>query len=109
MKLIPWCLTLFSPLLLLPLPGGSVPTGKPEDSGMSTERLRRIRESVQRHIDAGDISGAVTLVSRKGRVVHFEAHGLMDLEAKKPMARDTIFRLASMIKPVTGRGDSAVG
>jgi CubicO group peptidase (beta-lactamase class C family) len=101
MKLIPWCLALLSPLLL-PLPGGSVPAGKPEDSGMSTERLRRIHESVQRHIDAGDISGAVTLVSRKGRIVHCETHGLMDLEAKKPMARDTIFRLASMSKPVTG-------
>ena len=69
---------------------------------MSGERLRRIHESIQRHIDAGEISGAVTLVARRGRVVHFEAHGLMDLELKKPMERDTIFRLASMSKPVAG-------
>jgi CubicO group peptidase (beta-lactamase class C family) len=69
---------------------------------MSAERLQRIHETIQRYIDAREISGAVTLVARKGRVVHFEAHGLMDLEAKKPMAKDAIFRLASMTKPVTG-------
>lgn len=69
---------------------------------MSGERLKRVHESIQRHIDAGSISGAVTIVARRGRVVHFESHGLMDIESKKPMARDTIFRLASMSKPVTG-------
>lgn len=69
---------------------------------MSGERLRRIHESIQRHIDAGSISGAVTLVARRGKIAHFEAHGLMDLESKKPMTPDTIFRLASMSKPVTG-------
>lgn len=89
-------------LLAAVVSGGSVPSGKPENSGMSPERLQRIHESVQRHIDAGEICGAVTLVARQGRAVHFEAHGLMDLESKKPMERDTIFRLASMTKPVTG-------
>ena len=69
---------------------------------MSTERLKRIHESIQRHIDAGEISGAVTVVARRGRVVHFEAHGLMDMESKKPMEKDAIFRLASMTKPITG-------
>lgn len=87
--------------LALPLLAGGVPVGKPEDAGMSSARLHRIHEAVQRHIDAHEISGAVTLVSRRGRIVHFEAHGLMDLEAKKPMAKDAIFRLASMSKPVT--------
>lgn len=69
---------------------------------MSSERLQRIHEAVQHHIDAHDVSGAVTLVARKGRIVHFEANGLMDMAAAKPMARDTIFRLASMSKPITG-------
>ncbi len=68
---------------------------------MSTERLQRIHRVIQLHIDAGEISGAVTLVARHGRIVHFEAHGLMDLESKKPMTKDAIFRLASMSKPVT--------
>ena len=80
---------------------GSVPNGKPEDAGFSGERLGRIREAVQRHIDSGNVPGAVTLVARRGRVVHFEAHGVNDVEAKKPMAKDAIFRLASMSKPIT--------
>jgi CubicO group peptidase (beta-lactamase class C family) len=93
------------PLLLtlaVTLTGGGVPAGKPEDVGMSSERLARIHQAIQRHIDAGEISGAVTLVARRGRVVHFEAHGLMDLESKRPMEKDAIFRIASMSKPVTG-------
>ncbi|MGC4053470.1 MAG: serine hydrolase domain-containing protein [Paludibaculum sp.] len=81
---------------------GQVSTGKPEDVGMSTERLKRIHEAVQRHIDAGAISGAVTMVARRGKVVHVQAHGLMDLESKKPMTADAIFRIASMTKPITG-------
>ncbi len=75
--------------------------GTPEDAGMSSERLRRIHESIMRHVDAGEISGAVTVVARRGRVVHFEAHGLMDIESKRPMEKDAIFRLASMTKPIT--------
>jgi len=85
-----------------PLAAASLPAAKPEEAGMSTERLKRIHESIQRHVDAGEICGAVTVVARRGRVVHFEAHGLMDLESKKPMEKDTIFRLASMTKPITG-------
>ena len=92
---------LLAALLALPLAAGNVPAGKPEDAGMSAERLQRIHQAIQRHIDAGEISGAVTLVARRGRMVHFEAHGLMDLESKKPMAKDAIFRLASMSKPIT--------
>ena len=55
-----------------------------------------------RHIAAGDISGGVTLVARKGRIAHFEAHGQMDLDAKKAMQKDALFRIASMSKPITG-------
>ena len=95
------------PLLLIPilaasLTAGDVPPGKPEDVGMSSERLRRIHEAIERHIDAGEISGAVTLVARRGRLVHFEAHGLMDIESKRPMEKGAIFRIASMSKPITG-------
>ena len=54
--------------LAAPLIAGGVPAGKPEDAGMSSERLTRIHDSVQRHIDAGEVSGAVTLVARHGRI-----------------------------------------
>ncbi|MDZ4801474.1 MAG: serine hydrolase domain-containing protein [Bryobacteraceae bacterium] len=75
---------------------------KPEEVGLSSERLKRIHDTMQAHIDAHDFSGAVTLVMRKGKLAHFEAHGLADVDAKKPMAKDALFRVWSMSKPVTG-------
>jgi CubicO group peptidase (beta-lactamase class C family) len=88
-------------LLLVSLAApAAVPEGRPEQAGISTERLRSIRETMDRHIAAHNIQGAVTLVARRGRVVHAEAHGFADAEAKKPMARNTVFRIWSMTKPV---------
>jgi CubicO group peptidase (beta-lactamase class C family) len=81
---------------------GGPPMAKPEEVGFSSERLKRIGELMQRHIDARTFSGAVTLVARGGRIAHFEAQGLMDIEEKKPMQKDTIFRIMSMTKPIVG-------
>jgi CubicO group peptidase (beta-lactamase class C family) len=89
-------------LVALPLTAASLPEVKPEGVGLSTERLQRIHETVQRHIESHQISGAVTLVARKGRIVHLEAHGVMDLDSKKPMAKNSVFRIWSMSKPVAG-------
>jgi len=86
----------------LTIAAGSIPIAKPEEVGLSTERLKRIGEAVQRHIDANNVAGAVTLVARRGRIAHFDARGMMDLESKKPMPKDGLFRLASMSKPITG-------
>jgi CubicO group peptidase (beta-lactamase class C family) len=80
----------------------ATPRAKPEEVGLSSERLRRIGETIQRHIEAGQIVSAVTLVARRGRVAHLEAFGHLDREAKKPAAADSLFRIASMSKPVTG-------
>jgi CubicO group peptidase (beta-lactamase class C family) len=95
--------------LVGPVPSGvdaplqaAAPTARPEDVGLSVERLKRIGELMQRHIAAGTFTGAVTLVARNGRVAHFETHGLMDAETKKPMQKDAIFRIMSMTKPVVG-------
>src|SRR5688500_11121213 len=90
------------PALVLSLGAASVPTGKPEDVGLSTERLQRVTATMRDHVAAGDVAGVVTLVARRGRLAHFEAHGSMNIEAKRPMTRDAIFRLASMSKPITG-------
>ncbi|MDA1093612.1 MAG: serine hydrolase [Acidobacteria bacterium] len=79
-----------------------VPRGTPEEVGLSAERLTRINDVVQRAIDAEAISGAVTIVARHGKIAHFEAQGLMDIEGQTPMGTDTIFPIASMTKPVTG-------
>ena len=89
-------------LLAVAAAGAQVPAGAPEDVGLSAKRLQRIGEMIERAIDAQQISGAVTVVARRGRVAHFEAHGLRDIEADAPMRKDTIFPIASMTKPVTG-------
>jgi CubicO group peptidase (beta-lactamase class C family) len=89
-------------VIALPLAAASVQATKPEDVGFSSERLQRIHQTIQRHIDGHDITGAVTVVARKGRIAHFEAHGLMDQESKKAMGKDGLFWIASMSKPVTG-------
>ena len=60
-------------LAALPLPAASIQETKPEDVGLSTERLLRIHENMQRHMDAHQISGAVTLVARRGRIAHLAA------------------------------------
>src|SRR5215210_4618385 len=92
---------IFCAVLVLPL-SAATPTAKPEEVGLSAERLKRVTELVQRHLDAKSFSGAVTLVARNGRIGHFEAQGLMDLESKKPMQKDAMFRIMSMTKPVVG-------
>jgi CubicO group peptidase (beta-lactamase class C family) len=56
---------------------------------------------IERRIAAGDLAGAVTIVARKGKVVHHSAQGMMDLDSKKPMV-SSMFRIASMTKPVIG-------
>ena len=80
---------------------GAVPEGRPEDVGMSSERLARVADVVRAHVEAGDVAGVVTLVARRGRIVHFEAQGYADLASRTPMRTDNIFRLASMSKPIT--------
>ena len=71
-----------------------------EQVGLSTTRLQRINAMVQTFIDRGIVSGAVTLVARQGCIAHRSATGQLDIAANQPMQPDTIFRLASMTKPV---------
>ncbi len=73
----------------------------PKDVGLSSERLERIANTVERSINDGRIAGAVTLVARHGKIAYFKAFGMADREAKKPMRTDNIFRICSMSKPIT--------
>jgi CubicO group peptidase (beta-lactamase class C family) len=75
-------------------------TAAPQSVGLSSERLQRVHALVERTIAAGEIAGAVTLVARNGQVAYLEAQGVMDLESKRPMQPDAMFRIASMSKPV---------
>src|SRR5262245_1694662 len=94
--------SLFVAVVALTVMMAAPPTAKPEDVGLSSERLQRMTQSLQRRIDAGQLAGAVTAVARRGKLAHLVAQGVMDLETRRPMAPGTMFRIASMTKPVIG-------
>src|SRR5688572_16901135 len=77
-------------------------TAPAESVGVSTERLRRIDEGMKRLVDDKRIAGIVTLLTRHGKVVHFNAVGHKDVRKNDPIQKDSIFRIYSMTKPVTG-------
>lgn len=76
-----------------------LPRATPEEVGMSSERLNRVRDVVQEFIDEGRIHYAVVGVARRGKVVYFEAQGVSDQE---PVQADAIFHMASSTKPILG-------
>lgn len=71
-----------------------------EVEGMSRARLARIAPAMKEQVDKHTFPGAVTMVARHGKIVHFEAHGYLDAGKSKPMIKDALFRLASMTKPI---------
>ena len=73
----------------------------PEEFGFSPKRLNRIDTAMQRYVDQKTLAGIVTLVARRGKVVHFEKFGYQDIATSQPMELDTIFRIYSMTKPIT--------
>jgi CubicO group peptidase (beta-lactamase class C family) len=79
----------------------ALPTAKPEQVGLSAERLDRIRQVVIADVEKGRLPGAVVLVARKGRVAYYEAFGFRDKATSARMAKDDIFRIYSMTKPFT--------
>jgi len=77
----------------------NLPTATPEQVGLSSDRLNRIIPVMQSYVDKNELPGLITMVARHGKVVHFEKYGNMD--ENKPMQFNTIFRIASMTKPIT--------
>ena len=90
----------FSSVSFFALAADPLPRAKPESVGMSSARLARIVPSLKADVDQGRIQGAVVAVARKGKLVYYEAVGWRDKDASAPMARDTIFSIASMTKPM---------
>src|SRR5436190_8995699 len=85
-----------------PTPAGQVlATGTPESVGMSTERLQRLHQGMQGFVDRHEVGGIVTLIARDGKTVDVNAVGFQNAENRTAMKADTIFRIASMSKPIT--------
>src|SRR5450631_1309101 len=70
------------------------------DGGLSAERLKRLHDVMTGYVERGEVPGLVTLVARRGEG-HVDAIGAMAAGSEEPMRRDTIFRIASMTKPIT--------
>jgi CubicO group peptidase (beta-lactamase class C family) len=95
-------LALSALLLVAPrLRAEAPPAAAPESVGLSGERLERLHAGMQQYVDEGRVSGIVTYVARNGRVVDLQAYGKADLEAGRPMQKNTIFRIASQTKAFT--------
>src|SRR5262245_17085050 len=74
----------------------------PESVGFSTDGMKALQRAMRALVDEGKLAGVTTLVARHGKVVYLDAYGVQDLATKKPVTSDTIFRLASMTKPIVG-------
>ena len=79
---------------------GDLPTAKPEQVGLSSERLARITQVLRADVERGQIPGAVVVVARKGRAAYVQSVGFRDKASGAPMTPDAIFRIASMTKPL---------
>jgi CubicO group peptidase (beta-lactamase class C family) len=75
---------------------------KPESVGFSSERLEQLHTFIQGVVDKKELSGAVTILARHGKIVDYRVYGQQDIASNTPMTKDTIFRDYSMTKPVTG-------
>jgi len=84
-----------------PLVAQGLPEGDPDELGLSSVRLQRVEHLIAEAIENQAVAGAVALVARRGQVAFFESYGMADINDGVPMTVDTVFRIASMTKPVT--------
>jgi len=84
--------------------GDALSPAKPEEVGLSSQRLQKIGEVFRQEIDEGKLPGAVIMVARKGRVAYQEAFGFQDKAKEQPMRTDSVFRIYSMTKPLASVG-----
>ena len=75
---------------------------KPETVGFSTERLLRLHRAMGQTVEDKELAGVLTVLARHGKIVDLHAYGKKDLASGAPMDRDTVFRIWSMTKPITG-------
>ena len=94
------CLSLVLLGVAAAAPAQPLQPAAPESVGLSTERLERLSDALQKYVDDGQLAGSVTLVARRGHIAYFEAFGQRDREAQQPMRTDAIFRIASQSKAI---------
>jgi CubicO group peptidase (beta-lactamase class C family) len=81
---------------------GDLTMASPADVGMDPAKVDHFTSEMKKMVDEGKLAGMVTMIARHGKIVQYEAFGYRDLETKAPMTKDTIVRIYSMSKPITG-------
>ena len=112
-RLAAWAVVVAS--AALPVGAQGIPKAQsPEEVGFMASRLKRLSDRIEEGVKNNELPGAVVLIARNGKLVMFDSFGFRDHEAKAPMTNDTIFRIASMTKPIVsgrrydaGRGGQA--
>ena len=85
-----------------PAIGSAAALATPESVGFSSDRLKRVEDQMEQYVAKKQLAGGVTMLSRHGKVVEFRSYGVTDVSRGTPTAKDSIFRIYSMTKPVTG-------
>src|SRR5688572_26636764 len=93
-------LVMSATLIVRPATADQLPVVKPEAVGLSSARLERLAQVIRRDVETGRMPGAVVAIARKGKLAYYEAFGFADAGSRTPMAKDAIFSLASMTKPM---------
>src|SRR5688572_4188627 len=91
-------------LLWIAAPAQDLDFGKPEELGLSTQRLERIDQTFNSYVTENKMAGSVVLVARKGKVAYYKAFGFRDKESHSKMEVGSIFRIASQTKAIVSVG-----
>jgi len=78
----------------------ALPTATPESVGISSERLQKLDRQMHAFVDKGQLAGVQTAILRKGKLIHFDTYGMADLDSKKPLTENSMWRIYSMTKPI---------
>lgn len=89
-------------LIAGPVLAADLPMAAPAEAGFTASGVEALKREMQALVDQKKLAGAVTLLARQGKVVHYEAYGVQDVATGQATDRDTIYRIASMTKPITG-------
>src|SRR3989440_11456999 len=97
--------TLFTVALCCLLPQSTIaqglPRARPEDVGLSATALERIAPTLQSYVDSGQFPGFLAVIARHGKLAYLTSVGWMDVEHRRAMSSDAVFRIYSLTKPIT--------
>jgi len=92
---------LLATVSVLTVQAAEIPTAAPEDVGMSSAKLAKVDDVLDRLVEQKRLAGGTVVIARRGKIVHFKSYGMADIESQRPMKNDAIMRFYSMSKAIT--------